>query len=169
MTTIIETEPKYESWFKIHKSLNQPYYSLGLRERFEIDGLKVSVGDDAPVEYADIEYDVDEEKFRARGAARLAKGGLPTDVPPFWPKHVDGPLCWNPEDIKEDDYVIYLTPEDKSEIAEALKYFKGKLIAKTYYRSYIHTADVHMQNRISRVQRSHERLFHFRIYSTSWN
>jgi hypothetical protein len=134
MATVVETEPKYESWFKIHKSLGQPYYSPGLHERFEIDGLKVPVSDGAPVEYADIEYDVDEEKFKARGAARLAKGGLSKDVPPFWPKHVEGPLCWNPEDIKEDDYVVYLTTDDKTEIVEALKYFKGIFITSCGHR-----------------------------------
>ena len=116
-STVIE-QPNYESWFQIHQGSNgnaQPYYSVGLRERFQIDSLKTPVPKDQPVEHADIEYDPDEQKYKARAQARVAAGGLEQEVPPFWPKQVQGPICWKPEDIKEDDYVFHLTAEHQAE------------------------------------------------------
>ena len=106
-------------------SLGLPYYSSGLRARFQIDALKPPISNQGPVKYADIEYDIDEEKYQARVAARVAAGGLEKDVPPQWPKRVEGPICWNPEDIVEDDYVYHLTETDKKELEVALSYFKG--------------------------------------------
>jgi hypothetical protein len=90
-TTTVEQQPNYESWFKIHGALDgkeQSYYFVGLRERFHIDSLKSPAPKDQPVKYADIGYDVDKERYKARGKARVAAGGLETDVPAFWPKQV---------------------------------------------------------------------------------
>lgn len=106
-------------------SVGLPYYSSGLRARFQIDALKPSISDHKPVKYADIQYDIDEKKYKGRAAARVASGGLETDVPSQWPKRVEGPICWNADDIVEEDYVYHLTESDKEEIKAALSHFKG--------------------------------------------
>jgi len=125
MATTFAQPTTYESAFEKHQALGSPeYYSVGLRERFQIDSLKPPAPKEEPVSYADIEYDVDEAKYEARSAARMAAGGLQTEVPPFWPKQVEGPLCWKSGNIAEEDYVIHLTDKDKTEIVAALKYFK---------------------------------------------
>jgi len=115
----------YESAFEKHQALGSlDYYSVSLRERFQIDSAKSPTPQEEPVEYADIEYDVDEAKYKARSATRVAQGGLETELPPFWPTKVEGPLCWRPEDLSEDDYVFHLNDEEKAEISKALEYFK---------------------------------------------
>ncbi|KAK1090632.1 hypothetical protein LTR48_007912, partial [Friedmanniomyces endolithicus] len=126
MAVAVEHQPQYESWFKIHEELAQPYYSVSLRDRFQIDNLKApALVENVSIKSADIGYDVDEVKFRARSEARIAAGGLETEVPPFWPKRVTGPLVWTPEQMTEDVYVVHLTEDDKAEILQALASFKG--------------------------------------------
>ncbi|KAK5702418.1 hypothetical protein LTR17_022345 [Elasticomyces elasticus] len=125
MAAVVEHQPEYESWFNIHETLAQPYYSVSLRDRFQIDNHKPPAPvENEPVKFADIDYDVDEVKFRALSKARVAAGGLEAEVPPFWPKRVRGPLVWTPEKMTEDIYVVHLTDEDKAEILEALAHFK---------------------------------------------
>ncbi|KAK1808832.1 hypothetical protein LTR12_016810 [Friedmanniomyces endolithicus] len=125
MAVAVEHQPQYESWFKIHEELAQPYYSVSLRDRFQIDNLKApALVENVSIKSADIGYDVDEVKFRARSEARIAAGGLETEVPPFWPKRVTGPLVWTPEQMTEDVYIVHLTEDDKAEILQALASFK---------------------------------------------
>jgi hypothetical protein len=102
------------------------YYSRGLRERFRLDAsaLKPSIvaKDQA---YADIDYSIDEAKYRARSEAIVRAGGLETEVPRGWPNALQGPLVWTGTDFKDEaEYVLYLTDADKVELVEALDYFK---------------------------------------------
>lgn len=107
------------------------YYSRGLRERFRLDALKLKppiVENDQA--YADIDYLIDEAKYRARSEAIVRAGGLATDVPVGWPKVLHGPLVWSGADFKDErEYVLRLGDAEKAELAEALRYFKGKYLA----------------------------------------
>ncbi len=104
----------------------EEYYSPGLRERFRVDGLNLPIVKPAAPAYADIAYEVDEDKYRAHGLARLRAGGLETEVPAGWPKAVKGPLVWDQNSFrKESEYVYYLTNADKAEIQTTLEHFKG--------------------------------------------
>lgn len=107
-----------------------PYYSQGLRARFNIDRVRLEQADvDARLnggKCADIEYEVDEAKYRARSTARVKAGGLPTSVPDGWPTKLSGPLVWTSNSFpSEDEYVYHLTPSDKTEILAALAFFKS--------------------------------------------
>lgn len=101
------------------------YYSTGMRERFRIDGLRTVEAIKPPELYADIQYDVNDAKYLARVKRSLESENLAQDVPPGWPKVVDGPLAWTTRDFVEDEYIYCLTDEEKIEIAKALAYFKG--------------------------------------------
>ena len=103
----------------------EDYYSTGLRARFRLDAARTPVQPD--VKYADIGYDVNEEAFTRRAAARLAAGGLPTAVPEGWPTRLEGPLVWSAQDFNEgeEEYVYMLNEADKVEIEQALVFFKG--------------------------------------------
>jgi hypothetical protein len=72
----------------------EPYYSQGLRNRYRVDALKPPFFEKASQVYADMEYEVDEGKFRARSEARLQAVSLEMDVPAGWPKVLHGPLVW---------------------------------------------------------------------------
>lgn len=110
-----------------------PYYSSGLRARFLTDGMRLDQrdadGGRSPPKYADIEYEIDEQKYLARSKARMAAGGLPTEVPPGWPQKLEGPLVWSSNDFpNEDEYVYTLTDDDKTELLYALHSFKSKFL-----------------------------------------
>jgi len=111
-----------------------PYYSSGLRARFLADGMRVDQrdangGGRSPPKYADIEYEIDVQKYLARSKARMAAGGLPTEVPAGWPQKLEGPLVWSSNDFpNEDEYVYKLTDDDKTELLYALHSFKSKLL-----------------------------------------
>ena len=103
------------------------YYSRGLRERFRLDALKLQepVGEKGQV-YADIGYEIDENKYHARSQARLRAGGLPTTVPIGWPETLEGPLVWTGTDFEDEKrYILRLDDNDKAELKEALECFKG--------------------------------------------
>ncbi|KAK3395145.1 hypothetical protein B0H63DRAFT_64633 [Podospora didyma] len=104
-----------------------PYYSQGLRARFNIDGVRAEQAKaekDAP--YADIAYDFNEAKFLARAAARAKAGGLPQAVPDGWPTALKGPLVWTSDTFEdESEYVHNLTAADKTELLTALASFKA--------------------------------------------
>lgn len=119
------TTTTYEQTSNEVVSLRLPYYSSGLRARFQIDALKPPVSNQETTKYADIGYDIDEGKYKVLAATRVAAGGLEREVPPQWPRRVEGAMCWNPEDIVEEDYVYNLTESDKEEIKAALSHFKG--------------------------------------------
>lgn len=107
--------------------LPQPYYSHGLRKKFIIDGLNKPTHITPPKESADIGYEVDEEKYLARVQRRLNIPGKEKEVPFEWPQSLKGPLVWEPSNITEDDFVYYLTAQDKTEIQRALEHFKGSI------------------------------------------
>lgn len=45
-----------------------------------------------------------------------------------WPKELTGPLVWTTTDAQDEDMHIYvLTEDEKMELNNALKYFKGML------------------------------------------
>ena len=103
------------------------YYSRGLRERFRLDALKLQppVGEKGQV-YADIGYEIDENKYHARSQARLRAGGLQITVPIGWPEALEGPLVWTGIDFEDESrYILRLEDDDKAELNEALKCFKG--------------------------------------------
>lgn len=105
------------------------YYSKGLREKYRLDGLiSPPPRIDPGTQFADIEYNVNEEKYFARVAANLAKGGLPTEVPAGWPKAINGPLAWKGTDFAdESEYVLHLGEDDKKEVTKALAHFTGEI------------------------------------------
>jgi hypothetical protein len=107
-------------------SFPAPYYSRGLREKYCLDALKIPIDRTSEIEtYADIDYEANEAKYRARSARRLAAGGLETEVPAGWPKTLNHPLVWSGSDFPdENEYVVVLTEEEKKEVSDALKYFK---------------------------------------------
>ncbi|KAK4184429.1 hypothetical protein QBC35DRAFT_534986 [Podospora australis] len=115
----------------VHPSspISAPYYSQGLRARFNIDRIRLEQAQAAAIsgqEYADIQYDVDETKYLARSAARLKSSNLPTSVPDGWPTSLSGPLVWDESSFpSETSYVYHLTPADKLEILAALSHFKS--------------------------------------------
>jgi hypothetical protein len=163
MASAAVEQPNYESWFKIHKATDgnaQSYYSVGLRERFQIDSFKTPASKEQIVEYADIGYDPEEAKYNVRVQARVAAGGLEQEVPPFWPKQVQGPLCWKPEEISEEDYVFHLTDEHHGEIQEALVYFKG-MIYRHACLSFISKpqTDLCVKNKVSMAKKCPGKLF----------
>ncbi|KAI1455336.1 Clavaminate synthase-like protein [Annulohypoxylon moriforme] len=119
--------------------LVEEYYSPGLRTRFQIDGLKLAESQKPQKHYADIRYEIDEDKYRARETARQQLGGLETKVPEDWPTKLEGPLVWDQSSFKdESEYIYYLTDEDKDEINRGLAYFKeqeldGEAITKATF------------------------------------
>ncbi len=127
--------PMAEVMFPFHdrvtrnEALVEEYYSPGLRDRFRVDGLSLPVAKlPTPVAYADISYEVDEDKYLARAAARVRAGGLEASVPAGWPKAVTGPLVWDKDSFQhESQYIYYLTGADKAEIKTALEHFKSQL------------------------------------------
>lgn len=113
------------------RTMTQQYYSRGLRARFVTDGIRAEqakIAAAAPT-YADIGYEIDEQKYLARSKARLEAGGLAAEVPGGWPTKLEGPLCWTSDSFQdESEYVYTLTEEDKVELLAALKNFKGKFL-----------------------------------------
>ncbi|KAK3991426.1 hypothetical protein QBC44DRAFT_341025 [Cladorrhinum sp. PSN332] len=111
----------------LQSSAPAPYYSQGLRARFNIDRIRLeqAEAEARAAGYADIQYDVDEAKFKARSEARLRAGNLPTSVPDGWPTKLTGPLIWSSDSFPdEEEYVYHLTDADKAEILLALACFK---------------------------------------------
>ncbi|OTA89507.1 hypothetical protein M434DRAFT_106935 [Hypoxylon sp. CO27-5] len=107
--------------------LVEEYYSPGLRNRFHLDGLRLAESRSTRPQYADISYEVDEDKYHARMKARLQSGGLETEVPEDWPTKLEGPLVWDQSTFKdESEYIYYLTDKNKEEINQALAYFKDQ-------------------------------------------
>ncbi|KAL3471566.1 hypothetical protein BJX99DRAFT_250348 [Aspergillus californicus] len=104
----------------------EPYYSSGLRARFLLDADRSAAKANSPAIYAKIGYEVEEMAYRKRVQASLAAGKLATKVPAGWPTQLSGPLVWKRGDFSdENEYVYHLTDEDKLEISNALKVFKG--------------------------------------------
>ena len=104
----------------------EPYYSRGLREQYRLGAL-IPIGDEkASLPAANVQYEVDETKYRALVDKRLRAGGLEKEVPAGWPKAVHGPLVWKGADFDhESEYVLRLSNDDKNEIQQALGYFNG--------------------------------------------
>lgn len=108
----------------------EDYYSSGLRARFLLDADRTAakIPSPAPASYAKIGYAADEVAYGKRVQASLTAGNLPSEVPVGWPTQLSGPLAWDRGDFPdENEYVYYLTEEDKLEISNALKTFKGLL------------------------------------------
>ncbi len=107
-------------------SNDQEYYSQGLRKRFQLDALKAQQPLEDSSKYADINYAIDEAKYKERSERIVAAGNLPTSVPAGFPSSVSGPLVWTGGDFKNDtEYVLPLWNDDVEEIKSALKHFKG--------------------------------------------
>ncbi|KAK3682996.1 hypothetical protein B0T22DRAFT_472373 [Podospora appendiculata] len=104
----------------------EPYYSQGLRARYNIDGIRAEQAKtQVDGVYADIGYEVEEQKYLTRASARVKAGGLPTTVPDAWPTELKGPLVWTSDSFKDEtEYVYTLTAEDKTELLSALESFK---------------------------------------------
>ncbi|KAK3317075.1 hypothetical protein B0H66DRAFT_535309 [Apodospora peruviana] len=106
----------------------EPYYSQGLRARFQIDGIRAEQAKlETSGKFADIGYEVEEDKYLARVEARVKAGGLPTAVPATWPTELKGPLVWTSDSFPDEtQYVYNLTAEDKVELLDALEFFKDQ-------------------------------------------
>lgn len=103
----------------------KPYYSTGLRKRFQLDAT-TPVLIHALEPTADIEYDIDEAKYRARVEQRLKSDTLEKEVPVDWPQAVHGSLVWTKDSFETgDEYVYRLTSAEKAEVLGALEKFKG--------------------------------------------
>jgi hypothetical protein len=115
-----------------------PYYSPNIQEQFESETRPPPLPDPGQP-YAKIDYAFDKTLYAARREARLSAGGLESDVPPGWPKKLEGPLIWTSSDFpSQDAYTYYLTEQDREEIREALSHFKtlgksGKHVNKTSF------------------------------------
>lgn len=104
------------------------YYSPGLRERYRLSALNASEPGTTGHPATDIHYDVDECKYLALTQTRLRAGKLETDVPPGWPKAVQGSLLWTGREADiEKDVILRLSKDDRTEIQQALGYFHGNL------------------------------------------
>jgi len=104
------------------------YYSQGLRAKFHIDGIRAEQAKlETSGRFADIGYEVEEDKYRARSEARVKAGGLPDAVPAGWPAELKGPLVWGSDSFPDEkEYVYNITEEDKTELLDALEYFNGE-------------------------------------------
>ena len=102
-----------------------PYYSNALREYFSLNTENTQIPG-GKVEAANIPFHPDLEKYEARKAARLRSGGLEKTVPVGWPTSLKGPLVWTGADFHDEKSFIHqLTPEEISEIKNALKHVNG--------------------------------------------
>jgi hypothetical protein len=70
------------------------------------------------------------EKYRMREALLLSKGQS-TDLPPGFPKSIDGPAVWQP-DTALDDMIHELSSEDINEIMEAVTNFACMMVNLLY-------------------------------------
>jgi len=104
------------------------YYSRGLRARFLNDGIRAEQAKaeaSAEFKYADINYEIDTQKYLVRSKARVRSGGLPSEVPAGWPTELKGPLAWSSGSFSDErEYVLTLTDADKTELLAALKSYK---------------------------------------------
>ena len=130
MAPSVQVLPESDPFPSITPDPQGHYYSKGLRARFQLDAAKVTPpgGGQAPPAqtYADITYEVDEERYLRRQEAVLKTPGLPTSVPEGWPTLLEGPLVWDSNSFPDErEYVYYLTDGDKVEIQAALGFFKS--------------------------------------------
>jgi hypothetical protein len=66
------------------------------------------------------------KRYRAKIAARLRDENRQKEVPSGWPALLEGPLCWDGTQLNNEElYVSSVSAEDKLEVEEALKHFKG--------------------------------------------
>jgi hypothetical protein len=104
------------------------YYSQGLRKKYLIDATKTQSRQEQQAN-AEIKYHPNMEQYLARAEARVRAGGLEQEVPVGWPKKLIGPLVWSSEDIQDESgYIHVLTEDEKIELHNALKHFKGDVI-----------------------------------------
>jgi hypothetical protein len=82
---------------------------------------------DIPDYLIDPDYKPNPYRYGARTAAKLQAGGLPITVPKGWPKFLNSPLCWAGAQLKNEQLYVYrVTRNDKREVEDALKHFKGR-------------------------------------------
>jgi len=102
---------------------SRPDHSMGLRERYKLDKTKNRFYCEIP-NGPEIGYNPDFSKYQERKLARIRAGNLDKEVPTGWPKHLDSPLAWTGGDFEaEEQYVHYLSREEKSDIDKALENF----------------------------------------------
>ena len=76
---------------------------------------------------AKIEFQPNRDEFLARQDGRLRGEILEKDLPPNWPSRVSGRLAWKGSDFLDDSaFVYHLSDDERNEVREALKYFKGE-------------------------------------------
>lgn len=103
--------------------IRRPHYlPSGLRHKYLIHGQALTPNRGAS---ADIDWEPNYEKYQKRVAARASLSGLPTRVPEGWPETLRSPLAWTSDTHSEADYVYQLTADQKEEILNAVKHFKG--------------------------------------------
>ena len=113
----------------------KPYYSDGLRKRFQLDALqRPQLVVKPSVNYANISYEPNEAEYLERVKNRLKTAVLSTEVPQGWPTQLSGPLVWTTDDFQnENEFVYHLSDADKAEIVDALTHFKGNSVCTALF------------------------------------
>ena len=102
-----------------------PYYPRPIRKRFGLSNADLRPAPQEEPE-SDISY-YPHAKRHSVGARRDRQAeSIESQVPPGWPKTLEGPLVWEPENLQDEKTFVYLlTPSDRHEIDAALMSFKG--------------------------------------------
>jgi hypothetical protein len=104
-----------------------PFYPRSLCQRYRDHQLNVTVTKEA-LDPSSIGWQPDYEKYLAREAAKHRVGGFSTSLPDGFPREMRGDLVWSgTRDIDEDQHTFHLQDFQKTEVHEALKYFKGRI------------------------------------------
>jgi hypothetical protein len=78
-----------------------------------------------PVGQPDIAYTPDFDKYQARTNKRLATEKLDRSLPPGFPEKLKSDFVWEGQNVAEKyDWVYELNEKEKTEIEQALEYFK---------------------------------------------
>ena len=66
--------------------------------------------------------------YLARVEGSLHSCNIEQEVPQGWPEHLTGPLVWTTADLQDESkYIHVLNEDEKLELHNALKYFKGNV------------------------------------------
>lgn len=125
--------------------LIEPYYSKSIERKYQLRFGTGRFRHEAPQPRgAKIEYLPNWNEFIARRARRLLAGGVEAEVPEGWPARLSGRMAWKGQDFDgEDEFAYRLSEQEKVEIDEALKHFKGQSNYRSKSSSITSTADIH--------------------------
>ena len=102
-----------------------PYFSPEIRKQFEQEILRSRITPQIELE-SSISYFPNETEYLKRLQWRLQSDSLETEVPPGWPRAVEGTLAWQDDRLNDDDeFVHHLTPAELSDVDNALENFRS--------------------------------------------